>query len=1065
MARPQVDLNLGQLARRPIASPVDTYYQVNDVPPAEAVDQSWMQVAKSLRGLSSSVDGYMRELEKKTREKMPQEAEAAVGSFTGDLELLRSLPSMSPEEAEQFLEDNKDAFGSYPLDYRSRPDFILSFQTFAGHRFGKEGKWATDANGQPASLRDALWSRVDEFADPNTDIDALMKEVREEAFEGIDMSRGQQWRLGLLDAVAPVEREFRQVVAHQQQKNRGEIMADSVIGEIHESFEQWSRSRVRVGDEPAPEGETATERAGREARNQARREIEEAKETEFQNKVQNVLQGYASVGGQDRNKLLTEAIERMARDVQNDENDELEVEDFLAWVGELEVFAEGKALQDDPFWRETLSKIGDDMYARGKRMGKEGGDLTRADVAYKVRGPLLNILRGTNATTLEEALEVLNGGEGQQMVADELKRAGLDPGFQSTILSDEAQRYVDSRSQRSGRLDSTGKARLDELYLKLRTEGPTSALRAELLDPDTIQQLGGAGPDGQWGALWGAFESDEATDRRDSSYIDGVQMAMDSVISDDDLRLYPDAEAVGLRGLRAAARDKYNDALAAEPDPQKREALRRTLPKQIADEIKRSPEYQELISSSYDRQPELLLDASKRVGADLEAQVESYLPRTIQQDDGTGVMVTVRAAPENEGRRQAAKAQIRAQLVENTERLLRFYADEPDSRTRNAAIQQDLELGNREAGVKPMYRIVEDYFRTDVAPEPEAAPVTSDTNAIRVSRADERLEGLRLSRGSVDEARLGQLGGTVPPDMESEVVEAVEGGRMALGLLSFPNNPAFAEGLVSVHGTRVVGIASYRGGAVGGAVPQMTTTKRQLGKYYPSNNRLTRMYTSALLADPSGNLQPTDWWDNGDYVSDVGVDFNEMAMNPASLMGHLRFAVVQDGISFRELERGEIREGTSLEKIFGKKGDWPLDVMHIGPQAPAEFEAAFAEWANEDTRANSAYQKAMLSLGIFPDEPLADGSGATQGDKFMKILKSNYDTRREAMGDDLLKNIQRPYSSFSRMTAGERIYNDVARDGVLGAHKKAADGDYDNRIHSPAVRYVLEQEQRFLSDD
>jgi hypothetical protein len=83
----------------------------------------------------------------------------------------------------------------------------------------------------------------------------------------------------------------------------------------------------------------------------------------------------------------------------------------------------------------------------------------------------------------------------------------------------------------------------------------------------------------------------------------------------------------------------------------------------------------------------------------------------------------------------------------------------------------------------------------------------------------------------------------------------------------------------------------------------------------------------------------------------------------------------------------------------------------------------------------------------------------------MKILKSNYDTRREAMGDDLLKNIQRPYSSFSRMTAGERIYNDVARDGVLGPHKKAADGDYDNRIHSPAVRYVLEQEQRFLSDD
>lgn len=1064
MARPQVQLNLGVPGLRPTASPVDTYYQPKLVPDADAIDNGWLQGAKMLEALSPSMAKFFRGLEDEKQKRMPQEAEAAAGAFTGDLSLLRELPSLSPEQADAWFEQNKGAFGNYPLDYRSRPDFILNFQTFAGRRWAREGKVATDRDGNPVTYREALYSRMDEFADPDTDIEAQLTELRNSVFEGVEMNqRGQQWRLGVLDALSPVEREFRQVVAHQQQKHRGERMAESVVGELYGGFEQWNRGRLGAGDEPAVEGETAAERQEREARNEARRKIEDDAEASFEALIKNVINGYTSVGGKDRNKLITEAVEMMARDVQDNENDGLEVSDFLAWVGELE-FEDGKSLESDPFWRERLREIEDDLYTRGKRMGKEGGDLTRTDVAYKVKGPLLNILRDSDATTLEEALEVLNGSDGQQMVADELKRSGLDAGFLSTILTDAAQMYVDGRSQRSGRLDSTGKARLDELYLKLRTEGPTSALRAELLDPDTIQQLGGAGPDGQWGALWQAFESDEATDRRDSSYTDGVQMAMDSVISDDDLRLYPDAEAVGLRGLRAAARDKYNAALAAEADPQKREALRRTLPKQIADEIKRSPEYQELISSSYDRQPELLLDASKQVGADLEAQVESYLPRTIQQDDGTGVMVTVRAAPENEGRRQAAKAQIRAQLVENTERLLRFYADEPDSRTRNAAIQRDLELGNREAGVKPMYRIVEDYFRTDVEPEPEAPPVTSDTNAIRVSRADERLESLRLSRGSVDEARLSQLGGTVPPDMESEVVEAVEGGRMALGLLSFPNNPAFAGGLTSVHGTRVV---DRRGITTVGPMgrPYYKTKLAQLGDHYPSNNRLTRMYTSALLADPSGNAQPTDWWDNGDYVSDVGVDFNEMAMNPASLMGHLRFAVVQDGISFRELERGEIREGTALEKIFGKKGDWPLDVMHIGPQAPAEFEAAFAEWANEATRANSAYQRAMLSLGIFPDEPLRDGSGATQGDKFMKILKSNYDTRREAMGDQLLKNIQRPYSSFSRMTAGEHIYKDVARDGVLGPHKKAADGDYDNRIHSPAVRYVLEQEQRFLSDD
>ena len=50
------------------------------------------------------------------------------------------------------------------------------------------------------------------------------------------------------------------------------------------------------------------------------------------------------------------------------------------------------------------------------------------------------------------------------------------------------------------------------------------------------------------------------------------------------------------------------------------------------------------------------------------------------------------------------------------------------------------------------------------------------------------------------------------------------------------------------------------------------------------------------------------------------------------------------------------------------------------------------------------------------------------------------------------------------MTTGERIYKDV-RAGRTLTNKKAADGDYDSLIHSPAVRYVLEQERAFLSDD
>lgn len=1060
--RPQVQLNLGVPGLRPTASPVDTYYQPNEVPDGDAIDNGWLQGAKMLEALSPSIAKFLQDREKADRERMPQEAEAAVGAFKGDLSILKQLPSMTPEQADAWFETNKGAFGNYPLDYQSRPDFILNFQTFAGRRWAREGKVATDRAGNPATYREALYSRMDEFADPDTDIEGQLAALRNSVFEGIEMNeRGQQWRLGVLDALTPVEREFRQVVSHQQQKHRGERMAESVVGELYQGFNQWNRSRVRAGDEPAVEGETNAERKDREARNEARRAIEADAEQSFEELIKNVVGGYTSVGGKDRNKLITEAIEMMARDVQDDENDGLEVTDFIAWVGELQ-FEDGKSLEADPFWRERLREIEDDMYMRGKRMDKEGDQLTLSEVTFKVRGPLLEMLRDSDASTVEEALNALNGGEGEKMVAEELEKAGLDAGFLSTIISDQAQSYVDGRSQRSGRLNSTNQAMLDDFYKRLATEGPTAALESALKDATVIEALGGAGPNGQWGALWDAFTADKAKGRRDSSYTDAVQMAMDSVMPEADLRLFPDAEANEIRQARMLARERLDAALAAETDPEKREALRRTLGQQIGAQIRSSEDFQYLLDQSYDRQPELLVDASKAVTSRLDSMVEAFLPRVLTQDDGVGGLIRVPAPPENEGRRQIARAQLRSELVENTSRLLDFYAGERDSRTRNAMIQRDLELGNREAGVRPMHMLVKDYFRPQEDPQPEAPPDTRDTNAIRVSRAEDRLEGLRASRNAVDGTRLESLGGTVPSDMESEVIDAISGGRMALQLLGSPKLDAFGEGLKSVHGTRMAPRQAMRLDSYGR--PYYETTLHQIGAHYPSNNRVTRIYASALLADPSANKQPTHWRDNGDYVSDVGVDFNEMAAMPASLLGHLKFAVVQDGISFRELEKGQIREGTKLEKIFGAKSEWPIDVMHIGPQAPKEFEAAFAEWANESTRANSAYQKAMLALGILPDEKLSDGSGATQGDKFMKILKSNYDTRREAMDDQMLLNIQRPYSSFSRMTTGERIYRDV-REGVTLTNKKAADGDYDSLIHSPAVRYVLEQEKAFLSDD
>ena len=1060
--RPRVQLNLGVPGLRPTASPVDTYYQPKEVPDGDAIDNGWLQGAKMLEALSPSMAKFFRGLEEEEREKMPQEAEAAVGAFKGDLSILKQLPSMTPEQADAWFETNKGAFGNYPLDYQSRPDFILNFQTFAGRRWAREGKVATNRDGNPATYREALYSRMDEFADPDTDIEGQLTALRNSVFEGIEMNeRGQQWRLGVLDALTPVEREFRQVVSHQQQKHRGERMAESVVGELYQGFNQWNRSRVRAGDEPAVEGETNAERQEREARNAARRAIEADAEQSFEELIKNVMGGYTSVGGKDRNKLITEAIEMMARDVQDDENDGLAVTDFIAWVGELQ-FEDGKSLEADPFWRERLREIEDDMYMRGKRMDKEGDQLTLSEVTFKLRGPLLNLLRDSDASTVEEALAVLNGGEGEKMVAEELQKAGLDAGFLSTIISDQAQSYVDGRSQRSGRLNSTNQAELDDFYKRLATQGYSSALEAYLLDAPVIEGFGGAGPNGKWGEAWDALQAEKAKGRRNSSYTDAVARVMDGVIPEKRLAGFPDAEAIALREQRIAAKEKLDAELEAEQDLDKREALRRTAPARIAADIRGSDRYKELIEQSYDKQPGLFLAANSKILDNLNEQVAAYLPEFIMEDNGLEV-VRRPAPPENVGLRQQAEAQLRRELTGNVDRLLKFHANEPDSTKRNITIRDELIYGNDTAGVAPMATIVESYFRPQEDPQPETSPDTRDTNVVRVSRAEERLEGLRKSRNTVDEVRLEELGGQVPSGMESEVVQAVSGGRLALQLLSMPKRKAFGDALRSVHGNRDLSVEF---------VPQVGFNEGAVfAQHYPSNNRLTRIYTSALLADPSSNKQPTRFFGFRvtDYVSEVGEDFNEMAAMPAALMGQLRFAVVQDGLSFRELEKGQIREGTKLTKIFGDKSKWPLDVMHIGPTAPKEFEAAFAEWANESTRADSAYQKAMLSLGILPDEKLSDGSGATQGDKFMKILKSNYDARLAALGKQngpmLLSNIQRPYSSFKRMTTAKPIYGSIKAYGGLSGYTAADESNYEPLIHSPAVRYVLEQERAFLSDD
>ena len=60
--------NIPEPTLRPVASPVDTFYQPQVDIPAGAVDNMWLQAAKAMQGLSPSLKGFLKTLEGKREE-------------------------------------------------------------------------------------------------------------------------------------------------------------------------------------------------------------------------------------------------------------------------------------------------------------------------------------------------------------------------------------------------------------------------------------------------------------------------------------------------------------------------------------------------------------------------------------------------------------------------------------------------------------------------------------------------------------------------------------------------------------------------------------------------------------------------------------------------------------------------------------------------------------------------------------------------------------------------------------------------------------------------------------
>ena len=1009
MARPQINFALPQQGLRPTAAPVDTFYQPNLVPPEEAVTNAWLEVAKGLSALSPSMTGFLQEMEKQKRKKMPSEAEMAVSQYKGDASALRDLPSMTPDETQAWFEANKGAFGDYELNYASRPDFVLQFQAYAGRRNVLEDKRFPGADGRQVTAQDYIYSRMDEFADPEADRQALMQEVREALFEGIDSNKGTAFREGVLDAWVPIETQFMQITGAKQQAARANETKRQVTTELYESLRTGYTSSTLREDQGSLQDSEAQQL--------------------LLSRLQNIVGPYKEKGGEDTNTLVSKAIEMIAEEVQRDSDDGLEAVDFLAWVQDQEVFTPGKKLGDDPFWQNALGDIEDRVALKERQLGRDKTEASLGEVRWRMPGKMRQVLVEGGATTTEDALAILNQPENQALFAGALEENGLSPDNLESLVLEVAENFTRGLNGPAAPLSEEGTQMLATLSLRIKTEGATEELRAALLDQKNQELLGGTKPGGSWEGLWNEFTSSEEKGYRNPQAREQAQAVMDLLVTTDEMKLLPGGAQGKLALVQLEMRDEFLNMIQAEPDPAKKEALRLTLPGDLQAKYRARKDVQELLATSYTQNPRILLSADSAYIQAIKGSLLSRFPDREEVRDDTTMQTTYVLRPENYDARVNAEAELLVISEENVAKLLRFYEGVEDPRELKALVTRDLMLGNPEAGVPRFTDLMAKYQSGQPMVEQATTEPTEPTTP-QVRRSIKQYE--KLARTTVEENELSDLGMVIQEGWSQGHGRYVQDQRDTFTLL--PGTPGYTQAVRGVHDPM---ISQEQDSLFAGPDPRsMEERLAQVRREYPSFNQVERIYAAHLLANP-GALQPEkSWLDTPSWVDDTGEEFNAYAEHPSVLRNKYKAAVVQSGLSFRELDKGRTREGVSLQEVFGAVEEWPVHRMHFGPNDPDEFAKALSEWKDPETREGSQYQKLMLSLGIL-DEPISATDSNTHQELFMSKLTNRYNAQREALGDELMRYIDSPYVSIKRLMGPGR----------------------------PAVDWALEEEDRFFGGD
>ena len=1073
MARPRIQFQLQQPGLRPVASPVDTYVQPNPVPPEEVVTNQWLNLAKGLSTLSPALSDFLEGVEEDTRKESAAEAQAAMEAFDGDASIFATLPRMTGKEAEAWFKANKEAFGGSEFRYAARPDFQMAFQVAQGRWEVNQNKRFQLEDGTAVTYRDFLYSHADELSDPHADARQKVEEWRKEFFEGLDPTKSIAYREGVLSAAAPMESQFLNTVEARQVAAADALTRQASVDELMGKFDEHRRLNVSVSERPADSNETPQEATRREEANRLIREDNAAREKALQEGIVNILEGPQFIGGISKNKVLFEALDTMARVTQADAEDELEAEEFLEWAQTLPGL-------DTAYWQGRFEEIQSNIEIRERQRGKDDGLSTLPEVRNQGQWLAYELLKDSDVQSLEEALGVLRKPENQSLFEKLLSTNKLSAAELEALIGGSAEGFMTRKEGTGYPTSKEGIGLLEELNRRIALEGATSEIRTLLEDPNTQESLGGTEPRGAWAGLVAAWDAKNEEGFRDRGFEERGLVSFAQVIPEGERGQYSPGDQALIEELELDFMDELRSRSQGVDDP----GERRKIAKELEGEFKKRQEVLDLKDRNYRVASGLLYDkALPTVRQVVDGAIDQIIPLTQDLLNAADPSQSQRNVPVEGAAARQAEAQI--EIKRRVEPYIRILSDHLDNQgvtdisKRNEFIEEALILGfddpNSGLRIPKLGDVIARYSAGSSAdttvPTPlpivlpaEGAPADEQARAtaIQVQKSEQLLSTL----GPQDTIQAEALGATHLDGFGDRLNGWVDGTRFLWQSQERGQGPlseAWKTQFKMVH----------RNPDVSALYDIVTRQPGQgfvnINNHFPSPNEMVLIYTSNLLQNPDG-LQPSPWGDDGDFMSDIGVQFNAYAGQPQALRQKYLAAKINQGLTVDELRLGRTREGIELDTLLpSDKGQWPLAVMLIGPSQPEEFETYVQEWRDADDKSSTDLGWVMDTLGIAQNEAISATDSTTHGEKYASMLEDMMNARNEAMGAARFQ-FSRSYSSLKRMTTGNSGMYDALRKGRTRARanyrdaRNMGEGEADERFYSPAVRHALEEEARFKRD-